>query len=221
MCEDRQAEVDASHVRNFDLFGTYLVVTLRTCLQVEKKLLEPLPSSGFRAQAWNIIFDAQRLNLCRSAVGSRLKRGIELGKVLTVCVEPPSGATCMRAQRVALALFASFFAKQGVSTALVQPGAPLLWQAPTCHAQLDLCQFWTQKIGDPPVSCWLAWIPVTPKSSATLAMVSISLARAQAQLTAKQVNQFRADCQLIFVTLWYKCSWQSHMPDCPTISPPF
>ena len=35
-------------------------------------------------------------------------------------------------------------------------------------------------------------------------MVPILLARAQAQLTAKQVNLFRADCQLNFVTPWYK-----------------
>ena len=35
-------------------------------------------------------------------------------------------------------------------------------------------------------------------------MVPILLARAQALLIAKQVNQFRADCQLIFVTPWYK-----------------
>ena len=106
-------------------------------------------AQGFRAQALDNIIDAQRLNLCRIAVRSQLKRDIKLGKVLAVCLAPPSGATLMRAQRVALSLFA-FCANEGVPTAHVQSCAFLLWQAPTCHlllqsrrhsdVQLDLCQ---------------------------------------------------------------------------------
>ena len=106
-------------------------------------------AQGLRAQALDNIFDAQRLYLCRIAVRSHLKRDIKLGKVLAVCLAPPSGATLMRAQRVALSLFA-FCANEGVPTAHVQYCASLLWQAPTCHpfqqsrrhsdVQLDLCQ---------------------------------------------------------------------------------
>ena len=106
-------------------------------------------AQGFRAQAWDTIFDAQRLKLCQSAVQSHLKYDIKLGRVLAVCLTPPSGATLMRAQRVAPCLF-SFSAKYKIPTALVQLGASLLWKATTCQAllqsqrytdvQLDLCQ---------------------------------------------------------------------------------
>ena len=36
-------------------------------------------AQGFRAQTWDTVFDEQRLNLCRSAVRSRLKYDIMLG----------------------------------------------------------------------------------------------------------------------------------------------
>ena len=128
---------------------------------------------------------------------------------------PPSGAILLRAQRVALSLFA-LCAKQGSPTALVQPCASLLWQAPTCHpflqlprfseVQLDLCQF--GHTNRRPTRFLLANVDPcdTQKLRRTcqLAMVSISFARAQALLTAKQVNHFRADCQLNFVNPWYK-----------------
>ena len=164
-------------------------------------------AQGFRAQAWDTIFDALRLNLCRSAVRSRLKRDTKLGKVLAVSLAPPSGATLMRAWRVALSLFA-FCAKHGVPTVLVQPCAFLLWQAPTCHPFLTFlcilsCASLDTKIGGL-VPCWLTWIPVTPTSSAALALVPIVLADAQALLTAEQLNLFRADCQVKFVTPRYK-----------------
>ena len=155
-------------------------------------------TQGFRAQAWDTIFDAQRLNQSRSAVRSRLKRDIKLGQVLAVCLAPPSGATLMRAQRVALSLFA-FCSKHGVPTALDQPCASLLWQAATCRpflqsqrycdVRLDLCQF--GRTYRRPTGILLADVdPCDTQSSAT---------RAQAPLTAKQV-----DCQLNFVTHWYK-----------------
>ena len=107
-----------------------------------------------------------------------------------------------------------FCAKQGVPTARDQPCASLLWQAPTWQSffcSLDVtpkcilaCASLDTKYDDPPVSCWQTWIPVTPKSSAVLATLPILLARVQAQLTVKRVNQLRADCQLKFVTPWYK-----------------
>ena len=88
--------------------------------------------------------------MCRSAGRSRLKYDIKLGKVSAFCLTPPSGATLMRAWRVALSLFC-FSAKYKIPTALVQPRESLLWQATTYQAllqsqrhtdvHLDLCQF--------------------------------------------------------------------------------
>ena len=81
-------------------------------------------AQGLRTQAWDTTFAAKRLNLCRSAVRSRLKRDIKRGRVLAVCLTPSRGATLMPAQmsRCHCLLF------------LVQPWASLLWQAPTCES---------------------------------------------------------------------------------------
>ena len=119
--------------------GTHLVVILRSSLQL-REVARAVRAQGFRAQAWDTILGAQRLNLCRSAVRSRLKRDIKLGTVLAVYLTPPSGATLMRAQRVALSLFAPG-AKQGVPTALHQSCASLLRQVPTCQSFLQFRRY--------------------------------------------------------------------------------
>ena len=128
----------------------HLVVTLRTCLQVEEKMLEPPKLSFSEPKLWTPFLTHIVYILCRSAVRSRLKRDIKLDKVLAVCLAPLIGATLMRAQRVALSLFA-FCAKQGFPTTLVQPCASLLWQAPIFQTllqshrysdvHLDVCRF--------------------------------------------------------------------------------
>ena len=89
------------------------------------------PGSGFRAQAWRDRCDAKRVNLSRSAIRSRFKRDAKFKRVLDVCLTPPSAATFMRTQRVALSLY--FFCETRIPAALVQPFASPLWQAPACH----------------------------------------------------------------------------------------
>ena len=130
---------------NLDVFGgIHLVVLLRTSLQVERNC-SSRPAQRFRAQAWDTICDAQRLDLCRSAVRSRLKRDIKHDRVLAVCLTSPTGATLMRAQRVA---FVGLFVQS--KEFRDQPCASLLWQAPTwqfflqsrrySEVHLGLCQ---------------------------------------------------------------------------------
>ena len=134
-------------MENFEPFGgTHLVVTLQTNLQEEEKLHVSPKRKGSEPNLGDTIFDAARLNLCQSAVRARLKQDFKLAIFLT----PSSGATLMRAQRVALCLF-SFCAKDNSPTALVQPSASLLWQPTTCQTllqsqrctdvELDLCEF--------------------------------------------------------------------------------
>ena len=73
-------------------------------------------AQGFTVQAWDAIFDATRLNLCRSAVRARLKHDIKLANFRLFVLQPPSRAASFRAQRVALCLF-SFSAKYKIPTA--------------------------------------------------------------------------------------------------------
>ena len=94
----------------------------------------------------------KRLNLCRSKVRSRLKRDANLNKVLAVCLTLPAKCSDFDASLTCcVVLVRFFFAERGSPTALVQPSASPMWQAPACQdclhsrryteVHVDLCQF--------------------------------------------------------------------------------
>ena len=173
------------------MFGLFLF--LRTSLLVEGKFARAAQAQGFRARAWDTFFGAKSLNLCRSAVRSRLKRDATFDEVLAVCLTPPSVATLMRTQSVAVSLFAFVLQNEEFRQLLCKhlhlpcekhPRDKIFRSRVDTPKYILTCANLDTQCADPLESCWPALIFVTSRSFTTFATVRILLARTQALVRA-------------------------------------